>query len=54
VTYDSKYYEFALTAHTAPGKAEPPSDDRWVFVEMALFDRTPGQVVVLWARQKKS
>lgn len=54
MTYDSKYYEFALTIHAVPGKAVPPEGERWVFVEMALSDRTPGQVVMLWARQKKS
>lgn len=53
VQYDSKHYEFAITSHTVPGKAEPPDLDRWIFVQMSLSERTPAHVVVLWTRMRK-
>lgn len=53
MNYDSKYYEFATTSHTVPGKAEPPEGERWIFVQMTLSERTPTHVVLLWVRQKK-
>lgn len=54
MNYDSKYYEFATTSSPVPGTATPPEGERWVFVQMALTEKAPLQVVVVWARQKKA